>query len=263
MTPPVGRAAYAGLLLVLLWILLRVTVLGPLGALRDAIRDGARRSGRAPAGGPRALREVTEGFTRMAETVDEQHRRLEGLAASDPLTGVASHRSFHERLEAAIEEARRANGSVGLVALDLDRFKQINDDHGHPCGDDLLRAAAAGLRGWCGRTTSWPAWAERSSRCSCRGPRMRWPGRWPSAPGPPSRRCASRIALTSSAGIACFPSDASDAATLLERADARSTRPSARGATRPAATTPAKARGTSSATGSGRRSWTCCGARTR
>ena len=215
-------AAIAGLLLVLLWILLRVTVLGPLGALRDAIRAMGRgdQGVRLRAGGPRELREVTEGFTRMAETVDEQHRRLEGLAASDPLTGVANHRSFHERLEAAIEEARRANGSVGLVALDLDRFKQINDDHGHPCGDDLLRAAAAGLREVV-RADDFLA------RVGGEEFALLLPGASHALAWEVAERAratvaqvrAEGIALTSSAGIACFPSDATDAATLLERAD--------------------------------------------
>ena len=100
----------AALLVVLVAGLLRGAVLGPLTSLRRAIREATEGDldATVPLVGPRELREVAEGFGQMTRTVAEQNARLEALAASDPLTGLANHRRFHERLEAAIDAARRA-----------------------------------------------------------------------------------------------------------------------------------------------------------
>jgi diguanylate cyclase (GGDEF)-like protein len=71
-------------------------------------------------------------------------------SAHDPLTGLPNRRSFDERLAAAASRIRRQGGNVALCLLDLDRFKRINDTHGHAAGDDVLRSVAghlAGLRG--------------------------------------------------------------------------------------------------------------------
>ena len=137
----------AALLVVLVAGLLRGAVLGPLTSLRRAIREATEGDldATVPLVGPRELREVAEGFGQMTRTVAEQNARLEALAASDPLTGLANHRRFHETLEAAIDAARRAAGSVAVVTLDLDHFKQLNDEQGHPCGDEVLRATAGAL----------------------------------------------------------------------------------------------------------------------
>src|SRR3546814_738739 len=63
-------------------------------------------------------------------------------ARSDALTGALSKEAFHEQATAAV---RRQKWGV-LAYTDLDRFKQINDRHGHAAGDELLRAFAAGVR---------------------------------------------------------------------------------------------------------------------
>jgi diguanylate cyclase (GGDEF)-like protein len=66
--------------------------------------------------------------------------KLRGLAATDALTGLANHRGFHEVLAAELEQARRSQLPVALVTMDLDNFKAVNDTHGHPYGDEVLRA---------------------------------------------------------------------------------------------------------------------------
>lgn len=71
--------------------------------------------------------------------------QLERLAATDDLTKIANRRSFFMSLEREIARARRRDEPVSLVMLDLDGFKQINDVHGHPAGDDALRNVAAAL----------------------------------------------------------------------------------------------------------------------
>ena len=79
-------------------------------------------------------------------TVDAQRRLLVGLldarhdAAHDPLTGLANRRSAEDRLEACRAEALRYGTPLSVLALDLDRFKRINDRHGHAAGDRVLQA---------------------------------------------------------------------------------------------------------------------------
>ena len=68
--------------------------------------------------------------------------RLEHLSMSDALTGLGNRRAFDEALEAEMARARRAKGSMGLVILDVDHFKQFNDQHGHQAGDDALVTVA-------------------------------------------------------------------------------------------------------------------------
>ncbi|MEA2480389.1 MAG: hypothetical protein QOJ07_2311, partial [Thermoleophilaceae bacterium] len=86
--------------------------------------------------GAREFGELAEGFNRMATIVSHQRERLKQLAATDPLTGLYNHRHFHERLRLEMQHAQDTNGSVAVVALDLDRFKRVNDEHGHARGDE-------------------------------------------------------------------------------------------------------------------------------
>src|SRR5439155_2573263 len=65
---------------------------------------------------------------------------------TDPLTGLYNRRLFAETFEKELNRARRYIQPLGLVTLDLHRFKEVNDKHGHPRGDDVLRAAAATLK---------------------------------------------------------------------------------------------------------------------
>ncbi len=65
---------------------------------------------------------------------------------TDPLTGLHNRRLFAETFEKELNRARRYSQPLGLVTLDLHRFKEVNDQHGHPRGDDVLRAAAATLK---------------------------------------------------------------------------------------------------------------------
>lgn len=77
--------------------------------------------------------------------VRRQYRRTRTLAMNDNLTGLANRTQFHERLDEAIAGASRSDDRVGLVLLDLDGFKAINDTGGHAAGDRLLKRVAAAL----------------------------------------------------------------------------------------------------------------------
>ncbi|HZR96038.1 MAG TPA: HD domain-containing phosphohydrolase [Gaiellaceae bacterium] len=72
---------------------------------------------------------------------------LEHQAQTDSLTGLFNHRSFHERLLNALQEASRTHLPVAVLMFDIDDFKRVNDVHGHGVGDELLRTLADTLRG--------------------------------------------------------------------------------------------------------------------
>lgn len=73
------------------------------------------------------------------------------LAARDPLTALLNHRSFHEAIDAELERCAKENSRSSIVLVDLDDFKQVNDEDGHAAGDRLLRAAARALSEACRR----------------------------------------------------------------------------------------------------------------
>ena len=68
--------------------------------------------------------------------------RLERLSHEDPLTGLANRRRWDVEMVGVCTEARQQNALVAVVLLDIDRFKTLNDRHGHPGGDEALRAVA-------------------------------------------------------------------------------------------------------------------------
>jgi diguanylate cyclase (GGDEF)-like protein len=76
----------------------------------------------------------------------EELKSLERNAVTDPLTGLHNRRLFDETFDKELNRARRYAQPLSLVALDLHRFKEVNDKHGHPRGDDVLHAAATTLR---------------------------------------------------------------------------------------------------------------------
>jgi diguanylate cyclase (GGDEF)-like protein len=75
------------------------------------------------------------------------YERAQDLADRDPLTAFLNHRAFHERLGTELLRAQRARHPVGLLMIDLDGFKLVNDTRGHPVGDQVLRWTAERIRG--------------------------------------------------------------------------------------------------------------------
>jgi diguanylate cyclase (GGDEF)-like protein len=100
--------------------------------------------------------EMLEEFTRLNnELVNTQRElarrnadladanaRLESLATTDGLTGLKNHRAFQESLEREYARATRYKSPLSLLMLDVDHFKQFNDQFGHPAGDGALRQVA-------------------------------------------------------------------------------------------------------------------------
>jgi len=76
----------------------------------------------------------------------DDYKKLQVNAVTDPLTGLYNRRLFAESFEKELNRARRYGLPLGIVILDLHRFKEVNDKYGHPRGDEVLRAAAATLQ---------------------------------------------------------------------------------------------------------------------
>ena len=79
------------------------------------------------------------------ENVD-LHETVQRQAVTDELTGLFNHRRFQEVMAAEVERARRYDAEMGLIMLDIDNFKRVNDTYGHMQGDMVLREVARVLR---------------------------------------------------------------------------------------------------------------------
>ncbi|WP_243364041.1 GGDEF domain-containing protein [Fundidesulfovibrio terrae] len=75
-----------------------------------------------------------------------EEERLSRLAMLDELTGLANNRLFGARLEECLVASRRSGRPLSLLLVDMDRFKDINDSHGHQAGDLALKTAASVIR---------------------------------------------------------------------------------------------------------------------
>ena len=146
---------------------------------------------------------------------------LQEQAVRDGLTGLYNRRFFEETLGDHTAAARRYGRELSLVLFDLDRFKQVNDTHGHMAGDAVLRAFADGLRT-----------CARRADILCRIGGDEFAVILPETGRPGAEQFAARIAENSehsaSAGIAALPCDdlfvAADAALLAEKKTAPASR---------------------------------------
>ncbi|MBE9486715.1 MAG: EAL domain-containing protein [Desulfuromonadales bacterium] len=88
-----------------------------------------------------SFRDITERL-KAEEALLENEKRLNFLAHHDPLTSLPNRVLFNERLAHALTKTRRSDKKLGLLFLDLDRFKNINDSLGHAFGDQVLKTVA-------------------------------------------------------------------------------------------------------------------------
>jgi diguanylate cyclase (GGDEF)-like protein len=87
-------------------------------------------------------RELEAKITERTRELAEANARLGELAVTDGLTRLYNHRHFHERLALEVERSGRNGLPLSLLMIDVDHFKQYNDQHGHPAGDELLSQLA-------------------------------------------------------------------------------------------------------------------------
>lgn len=175
---------------------------------------GGRRARRVVAQVERAAGSAGLALLRALHTA-----QLERLAATDHLTMIANRRSFTAALERELARSVRHDQPVSLVILDLDGFKLVNDLHGHPAGDEALRNVAASLSIAC-RDLDTAArfggeeFAVLLPDCSAEGSMAIAERLREAVAAAPAVR-----PLTASAGVATFPTHASDGEQLVLAAD--------------------------------------------
>jgi two-component system, cell cycle response regulator len=124
-------------------------VLHDLGSTNGTRLNGARVGEPVPlADGDKIFLGATVVKFGYADELDARYQAwLESLAATDALTGLLSTRKFDAGFRLALEEARDAHAPLGVLVMDLDGLKQINDAHGHQMGGHILTEVAGVLRG--------------------------------------------------------------------------------------------------------------------
>lgn len=141
--------------LLVFFVCLNHLLLSPLNSLEQAMvraRDGDLKPSLPPRGYGE-IRRLIGHFLAMAESISEHTRELEAkirertedldrLARIDALTGLLNRRGMTEALHKVGARARRDRSRFGIIWIDLDHFKQINDSHGHAAGDRVLIATA-------------------------------------------------------------------------------------------------------------------------
>ncbi|MGH9277052.1 MAG: GGDEF domain-containing protein [Acidimicrobiales bacterium] len=153
--------------------------------------------------------------------VDALVTRLSGVARTDPLTGLPNRRAYDELIDLEIARADRTGNTLAVLMADVDHFKRINDRFGHPTGDIVLRRVADHLQ-LTGRRVDVAArvggeeFVVLLPNTDTRGAflvaeRLRTTLRRSFAHDP--------MVVTMSFGIACYPEDGMDAASLFQAAD--------------------------------------------
>lgn len=135
------------------------SIVSPLAQLEVTARRASAGdlSARAPSHGPRELSHLGSVLNEMMSAIEKRTEDLRQAyhhltdartqAATDPLTGLGNHRSFHQRLPEAAARAAANGMPLGVVMMDLDGFKGVNDSLGHLAGDQLLREVASSMMG--------------------------------------------------------------------------------------------------------------------
>ena len=155
----------------------------------------------------------------------QAEERLQYMATHDGLTGLPNSVLLHDRLESALSRARRAKRRVGVMFLDLDHFKDVNDTLGHRVGDGLLKELSRRIRG---------ALRESDLLARISGDEFVVVLEDLSDQGAPERVArmileevrrpfqveGNEIHVSGSLGLAMHPEDGADAETLLKNADA-------------------------------------------
>ncbi|TCJ13510.1 EAL domain-containing protein [Parasulfuritortus cantonensis] len=168
-----------------------------------------------------------ERYIAVFTDVTEQRRkdeRIQFLAFHDPLTGLPNRALVQDRLQHAIELARRQHGRAGVMMIDLDRFKAVNDGIGHDVGDQLLKVVAERLTGSLRRTDTvgrmggdeFLVVLEDGAAPEMYAEVAEGLIRTISEPAVIQ---AHHIEVGASVGIAFYPDDGGDVATLLKQAD--------------------------------------------
>jgi diguanylate cyclase (GGDEF)-like protein/PAS domain S-box-containing protein len=170
--------------------------------------------------------------------------RMSQLAQHDVLTGLPNRLLLNDRLDRAIATARRHDRMLAVLFMDLDGFKSVNDNFGHSAGDQLLQSIArrltAGVRG--SDTVCRQGGDEfvvLLSEVTCAAGAAFSAGNLLAAIAAPHRIGDRDLHVTASVGIGVYPSDGTDAETLIHQADLALLRSRERQLARPSRALPA------------------------
>lgn len=85
---------------------------------------------------------LEESYTQILQVL----QKFEGAAAIDDLTGLLRRRSFFQKWEALLSRCQELNQGAGVLLIDIDHFKKVNDTHGHPTGDEVIKRVSEMLK---------------------------------------------------------------------------------------------------------------------
>lgn len=135
---------------------LQKDVTGPLAQIADvahAVRVERRFDMRVPSADIAEVDQLARDFNALLDELQQWHagllsenRQLEHQATRDPLTGLGNRAMFERQLAASVEAAEQTGQGFAIIYADVNRFKQVNDGHGHDAGDVMLIVIAARLR---------------------------------------------------------------------------------------------------------------------
>jgi diguanylate cyclase (GGDEF)-like protein len=116
-----------------------------LAGLGAATGDGRRGRISSLLAENRELRREYQKVRRINEDLEKSCQELEMLASLDPLSGLLNRRTLFQRIEIEIERSLRLALPLTGIMIDIDHFKRVNDNFGHPCGDMVIREIGARL----------------------------------------------------------------------------------------------------------------------
>ncbi|MEO6744920.1 MAG: diguanylate cyclase [Caldimonas sp.] len=171
----------------------------------------------------------------VAQTVISSLDELTRHSQHDELTGAPNRALMLDRLESAIALAQRRATRVGVLFIDLDRFKQINDTHGHAVGDEVLQLVTRRLESAVRDSDtvsrhSGDEFVVLLAEIYSAHDAVPVAEKMLASLAQPARIGSHDLTLSASIGIALYPEDGADAATLIQRADAAMYRAKGRGA---------------------------------